>query len=78
MLTPRLADEIHAAWKDYIRLEVNKGLPENEKIAEGQEEDGWKVLSQKIQDSSWKQECLKRYEKFDMALSAAVYEKFRD
>ena len=68
-------DEIHSAWKEYIRSEVNKGLPENEKIVEGKEEDAWKTLSQKIQDLSWKQECLKRYEKFDMTLSAAVYEK---
>ena len=59
-----------------MRSEVNKGLPENEKIVEGKEEDAWKTLSQKIQDLSWKQECLKRYEKFDMAFSAAVYEKF--
>ena len=69
-------DEIHSAWKDYIRSEVNKGLPENEKIVEDSEEDGWKTLSQKIQDVSWKQECLKRHEKFDMVFSAAVHEKF--
>jgi cysteinyl-tRNA synthetase len=73
VLTARLVDEIHSAWKEYIRSEVNKGLPENEKIVEGGEEDAWKTLSQKIQqDLSWKQECLKRYEKFDMACSAAV------
>ena len=64
--------EIHSAWKDYIRLEVNKGLPGSETIVVGQEEDAWKALSQKIQDNSWKHECLKRYEKFDMAFSAAV------
>ena len=74
-MTPRLTDDIHTAWKDYIRLEVNKGLPESEKIIEGEEEDAWNVLSQKIRDTSWKQECLKRYEKFDMAFSAAVREK---
>jgi hypothetical protein len=76
-LTPRLADEIHSAWKDYILLEVNKGLPENEKIIAGNEDDAWKTLSQKIQDPLWKQECLKRYEKFDMAFSAAVPQNFR-
>lgn len=76
VLTPRLADEIHSAWKDYIRSEVNKGLPESEKIVEGNEDDTWKALSVKIQNNSWKQECLKRYEKFDMAFSAAVREKF--
>lgn len=68
--------EVHAAWKDYIRSEVNKGLSECEKIIEGKEEEAWKVLSQKIQDSSWKQGCLKRDEKFEMAFSAAVHEKF--
>lgn len=73
VLTPRLADEIHSAWKEYVRSEVSKGLPENEKIVEGEEEDAWKTLSQKIQDGLWKQECLKRYEKFDMAFSAAVH-----
>jgi len=70
-------DEIHSAWKEYIRSEVNKGLLENEKIIEGNEEGAWKSLSQKIQDVSWKQECLKRYEKFDMAFSAAVCENLR-
>jgi len=75
-LTPKLVDEIHSAWKDYIRSEVNKGLPENEKIIQGNEEGAWKSLSQKIQDAPWKQECLKRHEKFDMAFSAAVCEKF--
>ena len=74
-LTPQLVDEIYSAWKDYTRSEVNKGLPENEKIIEGDEEGAWKTLSQKIQDVSWKQECLKRHEKFDMAFSAAVHEK---
>jgi cysteinyl-tRNA synthetase len=74
-LTPGLVGEIYSAWKDYIRLEVNNGLPRSETIIVGQEEDAWKVLSQKVQDSSWKQECLKRYEKFDMAFSAAVREK---
>ena len=75
MLTPRLTDEVHSAWKDYIRLEVNKGLLESEKIVEGQEEETWKVLTQKIQDDLWKQGCLKRYEQFDMAFSAGVREK---
>jgi hypothetical protein len=77
VLTPRLTEEIYSAWKDYIRSEVNKGLLGGEKIVEGEEEDAWKVLSQKVQDSAWKQECLKRYEKFDMAFSAAVHENFR-
>ena len=69
-------DEIHSAWKDYIRSEVNKGLPENEKIIEGNEEGAWELLSQKVQDVPWKQECLKRHEKFDMVFSAAVSENF--
>jgi len=76
VLTPKLVDEIHSAWKDYIRSEVNKGLAENERIIEGDEEGAWKSLSQRIQDVSWKQECLKRHEKFDMVCSAAVRENF--
>lgn len=75
VLTSPLVDEIHSAWREYVRSEVNKGLAENEKIIKGKEEDAWKTLSQKTQDVSWKQECLKRYEKFDMAFSAAVHEK---
>ncbi|KAF9793211.1 tRNA synthetases class I (C) catalytic domain-containing protein [Thelephora terrestris] len=71
VLTPRLTDDIHSAWKDYIRLEVNKGLPESDKIVEGQEKRAWEVISKKVQDSTWRQECLRRYEKFDMAFSAA-------
>ena len=68
-------DEVYSAWKDYILSEVNKGLLENEKIIVGKEEAAWKILSEKTRDVSWKQECLKRYEKFDMVLSAAVHEK---
>jgi cysteinyl-tRNA synthetase len=63
---------VSEAWTDYARSRVNKGLPGNEKISEGAEEASWSKLSELLQDQEWKQECLKRDEKFDMNFTAAV------
>lgn len=51
---------------------MNKGLLPSDQIQEGQEDQGWAVLTQRVTDNAWKQECLKRNEKFDMHLTEAV------
>lgn len=71
-LTSKLIDDIHAAWKVYLRSEVNKGLLPSDQIQEGQEDQSWTALVERVKDGAWKQECLKRNEKFDMNLTAAV------
>ncbi|KAH9485083.1 putative cysteine--tRNA ligase [Psilocybe cubensis] len=70
-LTPSLLDKIRNSWTSYLRNRVNKGVPENEKIIEGREEESWRTICASYQNSAWKQECLKRDEKFDMYYSAA-------
>lgn len=71
-LTAELLATVSKAWADFVRGRVNKGLPDNEKLSEGTEETSWTRLSEYVQNSEWKQECLKRDEKFDMHFSAAV------
>ena len=63
---------IQAAWRTYVRLRVAKGLPENEKPREGHEEEKWSSLEELVKNKEWKQDCLRRDEKFDMHFSSAV------
>ncbi|KAF8902901.1 tRNA synthetases class I (C) catalytic domain-containing protein, partial [Gymnopilus junonius] len=65
-LTPSLLARVQGAWKSYVRNRVSRGVPESEKAIEGQEEESWSKISEKYQNQAWKQECLKRDEKFDM------------
>lgn len=67
-----LLTQVEDAWKQHVRGKVSKGLPESERVVEGQEETAWSRLTELAQDKSWKQECLKRDEKFDMYFSSAV------
>lgn len=71
-LTPELLDFVYSSWTSFVQSKVAKGLPETEKPAAGSEADAWSGLSARFQDKAWKQECLKRDEKFDMQFSAAV------
>jgi cysteinyl-tRNA synthetase len=70
-LTQRLVDDVHSAWAVYVRY-LNKGLSPNEQIEEGKENEAWPLLVERVRDASWKQECLKRHEKFDMQFTEAV------
>lgn len=63
---------VSEAWVAYVRDRVNKGLPDDGKLAAGAEETGWARLSELVRKPEWKQECLKRDEKFDMHFTAAV------
>ncbi|KAI0784742.1 cysteinyl-tRNA synthetase [Abortiporus biennis] len=69
-LTPELVETVLIAWKEYVQSKLAKGLA-SELPAVGSERDAWPNLSSKIQDKVWKQEGLKRDEKFDMHLTAA-------
>ncbi len=71
-LSSKLAEQIWAAWSDYVDSKVNKGLPEDEKLAKGAERAAWPALAVRLQDKVWKQDCLKRDEKFEMHFTAAV------
>lgn len=58
-----------------MRTRVNKGVPETEKAGDGIEEAAWLRISSLYSNPEWKQECLKRDEKFDMHYSSAVSTK---
>jgi len=71
-LTAALLTNLRDAWKAYVRTRVNKGLSENEKVSDGNEDAVWLRISELYQKSEWRQECLKRDEKFDLHYSSAV------
>ncbi|EKM54728.1 uncharacterized protein PHACADRAFT_258757 [Phanerochaete carnosa HHB-10118-sp] len=72
-LTPGLLDIVLTSWTSYVHAKVAKGLPESERPASGSEQDTWPHLVSRFQseDKSWKLECLKRDEKFEMQFTAA-------
>jgi cysteinyl-tRNA synthetase len=55
-----------------VREKVGKGLPEALWPAQGLEDEIWGTISELVMNKDWKQECLRRDEKFDMHLSSAV------
>jgi cysteinyl-tRNA synthetase len=71
-LTQTLLANVNDAWKNYVRTRVSKGVPENIKATEGTEEAAWSQINGLYQSLEWKQECLKRDEKFDMYYTSAV------
>lgn len=71
-LTSALLDKVRQSWKTYVRTRVNKGLPESDRATEANEEAVWSRISELYSNPEWKQECLKRDEKFDMHYSSAV------
>ncbi|KAF8647102.1 hypothetical protein AX16_006936 [Volvariella volvacea WC 439] len=71
-LTDDLIDTVTVAWRTHVREKVGNGVSDGEKPAVGQEEEGWIRIEKLAQDKQWKQDCLKRDEKFDMYLSTAA------
>lgn len=71
-LTVTLLDEVRTSWDSYVRFKVCKGLPSEQVPPSGSEWQAWSELSIKAADKAWKNEALKRYEKFDMYFTAAV------
>ncbi|OAX37915.1 hypothetical protein K503DRAFT_719061, partial [Rhizopogon vinicolor AM-OR11-026] len=70
-LSTDLLSQVNEAWGSYVRENVSKGLPDEEKPSQGEEETRWPRIAELAQDGSRKLECLKRDEKFDMYFTAA-------
>jgi cysteinyl-tRNA synthetase len=72
--SPELITELRDAWRTYVqdKLIKGKGLPDGDKPVPGDEEKSWPRLVRLYDDKTWKQECSKRDEKFEMYFSAAV------
>ena len=67
-----LIDHLREAWRTYVQEKVTKGLLDSDRPTPGQQEKVWPRLLELFQSPKWKQECLKRDEKFDMHFSNAV------
>ncbi|KAJ7646724.1 tRNA synthetases class I (C) catalytic domain-containing protein [Roridomyces roridus] len=70
-VSPELITRVHAAWRIHVREQLRKGLPAGHAPNEGEEDAFWPSLTESIQNKDWKQECLRRDEKFDMHFSSA-------
>lgn len=70
-LSAALIDQVRDAWRIYVRERLSKGLPNNGKPLEGEEDAAFSRICDSITNPDWKQECLKRDEKFDMHFSSA-------
>lgn len=57
---------------DYVESNVGKGLADADRPSKGKERESWPELAARFQDKAWKQDGLKRDEKFEMHFSAAV------
>jgi cysteinyl-tRNA synthetase len=71
-LTQELLEEVRCSWDSYVRSKVSKGLLNEDVPPFGSEWQAWNGLWIKAADVTWKNEALKRDEKFDMHLTAAV------
>ena len=71
-LTAELVEFVLQSWTDYVRTKVSKGLPNESRVEAGKEWESWEALVELFQDKAWKQEGLKRDEKFEMHFTAAV------
>ncbi|KAI0690429.1 cysteinyl-tRNA synthetase [Cytidiella melzeri] len=72
-LTPELVSIVMDSWTTYVRSKVSKGFLDQDRPAHGAEWDSWPGLQEQFvqADKAWKQECLRRDEKFEMHFSAA-------
>jgi cysteinyl-tRNA synthetase len=71
-LTSILLTQVRDAWRTYVRNRVSKGVPENIRPLDGNEDETWIRISELYRNSEWRQECLKREGKFDMYFASAV------
>lgn len=71
-LTQELLDQVRSSWDSYVHSKVSKGLPAEDVPAAGSEWQAWRGLAIKAANKAWKNEALKRDEKFDMHFVAAV------
>ncbi|CAK5265381.1 unnamed protein product [Mycena citricolor] len=70
-LSAELIAQVHDAWRMHVRQQLKKGLPATDVPAEGSEDACWPRLVELSQNKDWKQECVRRDEKFDMHFSSA-------
>ncbi|KAJ7834242.1 tRNA synthetases class I (C) catalytic domain-containing protein [Mycena olivaceomarginata] len=70
-VSPELITQVHAAWRNHVREQLRKGLSVADAPKEGDEDSAWPRLAELVQNKDWKQECLRKDEKFDMNFSSA-------
>ncbi|KAL0581043.1 cysteinyl-tRNA synthetase [Marasmius crinis-equi] len=70
-LTEDLISQVKAAWRNFIRTELAKGLAKEDHPTEGNEEEKWAWITDSYKNKEWKQDCVRRDEKFDMNFSSA-------
>lgn len=63
---------VQDSWTAHVQNNVSKGLMESERPNKGKEREVWPQLVERFQDKAWKQECVKRDEKFEMHFTSAV------
>jgi cysteinyl-tRNA synthetase len=72
-LSPSIIAETREAWANFVlSKKLSKGLPDADRPTPGTEAESWPSLIQKFNDKSWRTECLKRDEKFEMNFTSAV------
>ncbi|KAI0026764.1 tRNA synthetases class I (C) catalytic domain-containing protein [Vararia minispora EC-137] len=71
-LSPELLADVRDAWTTHVRARVRKGLVEADAPADGAEWDAWPALEAKFKDRAWRQDALRRDEKFEMHFNAAA------
>ncbi|KAF8893454.1 tRNA synthetases class I (C) catalytic domain-containing protein [Infundibulicybe gibba] len=62
VLSPNLVSQVGDAWRSHLR----------DRVGRGEEEEAWARLEKLILNKNWKQDCLKRDEKFDMYFTSAA------
>jgi cysteinyl-tRNA synthetase len=71
-LNSSLLSQVRDAWRIYVRERVSKGVPENIKPTNGNEDEAWIRILELYKNAEWRQESLKREGKFDMYFASAV------
>ncbi|KAJ7346841.1 tRNA synthetases class I (C) catalytic domain-containing protein [Mycena albidolilacea] len=70
-VSAELITQVHIAWRKHVREQLRKGLLEGDVPKEGNEDDAWYHLVELAQNNDWRQQCIRRDEKFDMHFSSA-------
>ncbi|GBE80478.1 Cysteine--tRNA ligase [Sparassis crispa] len=70
-LSPTLIDQVQEAWAAYLDSKVGKGISEAERPSKGKERETWPQIVEQFNNKTWRQDGLKRDEKFEMHFFAA-------
>ena len=71
-LTEQLIHEVEDAWRIFFVDIFSKSLSETDRPTKGTEAETWVRVLEYVKDSTWRSECMKREEKFDMQFKALV------